>query len=191
MTLQDLIAFWREHGTKVLGSLAAFVATALLIPDLIPAVHMKYWLFANALLGGATVKRGFTNTAKTTGTTSQAGFVRPLMLAVMLAVAVPVTLFLPGCADLQQLRELSFDQKLQLSIDSAVTLTRSVGSAYDAQLITQKQASAYLDLVKDARDLFAIAVELKDSDARTAEGQLQLANDILLQLQRYLTEVQS
>lgn len=61
MTLQDLLTAWDDHGTKLLGSLAAIVATAMLIPDLIPAAHVKYWLFANALLGGGTVKRGFTN----------------------------------------------------------------------------------------------------------------------------------
>lgn len=54
-------SFWENHGTKLLGTAATIVATALIIPELIPAAHMKYWLFANALLGGATVKRGFTN----------------------------------------------------------------------------------------------------------------------------------
>lgn len=59
--MNSLIAFWNDHGTKLLGALATFVATALLIDGLIPPDHMKYWLFANALLGGVTVKRGFTN----------------------------------------------------------------------------------------------------------------------------------
>ncbi len=61
--MQALIDFWKEHGTKVLGYIAGFVATALLVPDLIPAEHMKYWIFANALAGGAIVRRGHTNTA--------------------------------------------------------------------------------------------------------------------------------
>ena len=60
--MKDVIALWEQHGTKILGTLATIVATALLIEGLIPDDHMKYWLFANALLGGATVKRGFTNT---------------------------------------------------------------------------------------------------------------------------------
>lgn len=59
--MNSLVAFWSDHGTKLLGAAATFVSTALIIPELIPAGHMKYWLFANALLGGATVKRGFTN----------------------------------------------------------------------------------------------------------------------------------
>jgi hypothetical protein len=64
MSLAQLAEYWDSHGTKILGALATFVATALLIQDLIPPDHMKYWLFANALLGGATVKRGFTNSSK-------------------------------------------------------------------------------------------------------------------------------
>ncbi len=59
--MNGLAEFWTQHGTKILGTAATFVATALLIDGLIPDAHMKYWLFANALLGGATVKRGFTN----------------------------------------------------------------------------------------------------------------------------------
>lgn len=62
--MKALADFWTEHGTKIIGTLATFVATGLLIEGLIPADHMKYWLFANALLGGATVKRGFTNSSK-------------------------------------------------------------------------------------------------------------------------------
>ena len=187
--MNNLAALWGAHGTKILGTLATVVATALLIDGLIPDAHMKYWLFANALLGGGVVKRGFTNTVSTNGAGKQSGFARPLMLAFLLAIAAPVTIAtLPGCATFQR---MSFDQQLQFSIDSAAAVTRSVSNAYDAKLITQKQAQQYLALVKDARDLFAIAIELKDADVKTAEGQLQLANDILLQLQRYLTEVES
>lgn len=59
--MNSLVTFWNEHGTKLLGVAATFVSTALIIPELIPAGHMKYWLFANAILGGGVVKRGFTN----------------------------------------------------------------------------------------------------------------------------------
>lgn len=59
--MKALIEFWDGHGTKLLGTAASVVSTAMLIPELIPAGHLKYWLFANALLGGGVVKRGFTN----------------------------------------------------------------------------------------------------------------------------------
>jgi hypothetical protein len=61
MSLQQITEYWQSHGTKILGTAATVVSSALLVPDLISAPHMKYWLFANALLGGITVKRGFTN----------------------------------------------------------------------------------------------------------------------------------
>lgn len=62
--MNSIISFWDSHGTKLLGAAATIVSTALIIPDLIPDAHMKYWLFANALFGGVTVKRGFDNSAK-------------------------------------------------------------------------------------------------------------------------------
>lgn len=188
MSLQQLIDVWKAHGTKILGFLSTVVSTALIIEGLIPEAHLKYWLFFNLLLGGTTVKRGFTNDKLQATANKQVGMVRMLMLAALLAIAVPVTTSIYGCAPVTQ---LSFDQQLQLSIDSTTEMTRAVTSAYDAKLISRKQAAAYLELVKNARTLFDIAIETKDSDIRSAEGQLRLANDILLQLQRYLNEVES
>jgi hypothetical protein len=66
MTLAQLAEFWDGHGTKILGALAFIVSSALLVEGLIPDAHIKYWIFANMLLGGGTVKRGFTNSSKGT-----------------------------------------------------------------------------------------------------------------------------
>ena len=61
------IATWIDaHATKLLGLATLVVSSALIVPDLIPSEHMKYWLFANALLGGSTVGRGYV-TAKRFG----------------------------------------------------------------------------------------------------------------------------
>jgi hypothetical protein len=59
--LESVLAHWAGHGTKILGGATLVVSSALSVPDLISPEHIKYWLFANALLGGLTVKRGFTN----------------------------------------------------------------------------------------------------------------------------------
>ena len=59
--MKAIVEFWKGHGTKILGTAASVVSTAMIIPELIPVEHLKYWLFANALLGGGVVKRGFTN----------------------------------------------------------------------------------------------------------------------------------
>ena len=60
--MKALLAFWKAHGTKILGYITLAVTSALIVPDLIPPDQMKYWLYMNAFLGGMTVKRGHTNT---------------------------------------------------------------------------------------------------------------------------------
>lgn len=64
--MNAIISLWTEHGTKLLGIAGLVVSSALLVPDLIPADQMKWWLFANALIDGFTVRRGYTN-VKATG----------------------------------------------------------------------------------------------------------------------------
>lgn len=59
--MNAIVGYWAGHGTKVLGTLAAIVAGLLLVPDLIPAAHMKFWQAANVVLGVLTVQRGFAN----------------------------------------------------------------------------------------------------------------------------------
>jgi hypothetical protein len=53
---------WKRHGTKVLGYITSTIPAVLLIEGLIPPTQVKYYLLALVLLGGATVKRGHTNT---------------------------------------------------------------------------------------------------------------------------------
>lgn len=59
--MKALSKYWRYHGTKVLGTIQVVVAGLLAVPEVIAQPHMKYWLAANAILGGLTVRRGFTN----------------------------------------------------------------------------------------------------------------------------------
>lgn len=59
ITVTQAIAWIDSHATKLLGLATLVVSSALIVPELIPAAHMKYWLFANALLGGSTVGRGY------------------------------------------------------------------------------------------------------------------------------------
>lgn len=64
-----LIAFWRGHGTKILGTVAAFVAgvqgaASIMTPN--PLTPHQALLLAglNAALALWTVKRGFENSAQ-------------------------------------------------------------------------------------------------------------------------------
>lgn len=105
--LKALVDFWDGHGTKILGSLAFFVSTALLVPDLIAEGHMKYWLFANALLGGGVVKRGFTN-SKNTPPSEQGGFIR---ISILIFLTMFLSMILFGCTANPVKEAESFEQK--------------------------------------------------------------------------------
>jgi len=59
----DIRLLWRLHGTKILGYAQGIVAGLVVIPDLIPPPHLKWWLAINVVLAVFTVKRGHTNSA--------------------------------------------------------------------------------------------------------------------------------
>lgn len=132
------------------------------------------------------IARGELNTLSAPTNPKQGGFVKPLMLALMLGVAAPVLMLTQsGCTTVQA---MSFDQQLKFTIDTHTAVTRSVTSALNARLISSKDAETYHKLAVSAREVIDAAVSLKDSDISTAEGQLQLANELLIELQKYLIE---
>lgn len=71
-TVKWMLALYAEHGTKILGTAAAIIASLLVIEGLIPADQVKWWQAANAVLGVLTVRRGFTN-SRAPDDTDQAG----------------------------------------------------------------------------------------------------------------------
>lgn len=54
--------WYRNHGTKILGTIGAVIPGLLGIHELIPPDDVKYWLAAGVIVGALTVKRGFENT---------------------------------------------------------------------------------------------------------------------------------
>lgn len=56
-----ILGYWRGHGTKILGGLAAIIPGLLGIDQLIPASQTKYWLAAGVVIGALTIQRGFSN----------------------------------------------------------------------------------------------------------------------------------
>lgn len=56
--LEHAIAFFKFHGTKVLGFAQGTVAAVSGVSDVIPPPHLKYWLATSAVL---TFWRGFVN----------------------------------------------------------------------------------------------------------------------------------
>jgi len=59
--LSFLVKWWRSHGTAILGFAGGFAAGAVLIPDLIPQAHQKYWAAANLAFSLLTIQRSQTN----------------------------------------------------------------------------------------------------------------------------------
>lgn len=64
--LPMIVSWWRGHGTKALGTVAAIIPGLLGIEGLIAAEHTKYWLAAGVVVGALTVQRGFTNSKQET-----------------------------------------------------------------------------------------------------------------------------
>lgn len=52
---------WAHHGTKLIGFAGLVVSSALAVEGLVPHEQMKWLVFANLVLSGLTVKRGFRN----------------------------------------------------------------------------------------------------------------------------------
>jgi hypothetical protein len=56
----NILSWWTNHGTKILGVAQGTVAALSGVAGIIPEHQLKYYLAASALL---TVWRGFTNSA--------------------------------------------------------------------------------------------------------------------------------
>lgn len=56
--MNTVLAFWRGHGTKLIGFLQGTIAAIAGVSDIIPPQHLKYYLGASAVL---TFWRGFLN----------------------------------------------------------------------------------------------------------------------------------
>jgi hypothetical protein len=59
--VKALARFWRAHGTKVLGYVAAAIPSLMTIQGLIPALQRKWWEAAGILVGLMVVHRGHQN----------------------------------------------------------------------------------------------------------------------------------
>ena len=66
---KQAVTFWGSHGTKALGSVATFLASAqtaalVMNPSPLDPKQMAWLAGANAFVGAWTVKRGFSNSAQ-------------------------------------------------------------------------------------------------------------------------------
>lgn len=118
---------------------------------------------------------------------SQGGFVRPVMLGILLAVSMPVALVVTGCASFGIQPARSFDQNLAYAYSSHTAVLDSAANALEAGSLTVEDAEAVLALADQSRVLLDSArLAAGAGDVTTAEGRLALATNVLQQLVAYL-----
>jgi hypothetical protein len=118
---------------------------------------------------------------------SQGGFVRPVMLGILLAVSVPVALVVTGCESMGIQPARSFDQNLAYAYSSHTAVLEAASNALEAGSLTVEDAEAVLALADQSRTLLDSArLAAGAGDVTTAEGRLALATNVLQQLVAYL-----
>lgn len=170
--------FWNNNGTKILGYLTTALATvAGLISigafnGLLEETTVRWMAIAITVLTGgtglATAQRGHINTAQVKIATAmetaikaqppaQGGFVRPLVLALLLAIAVPTMLALSGCAtNPDGSRELTNTGKIALQEVAAIAVSRHVRESPRAAERAQKIRAVLADL-QDLPDVATVS----------------------------------
>ncbi len=130
--IQEILRYLWERRTTVLG----YVVTALGImatSDLFTATQIKWFLLINGILTATLGHYNNRQVTHETPQTKQGGFARPLMLAFLLAVAVPVTVMLPGCG-------------INRPLEEAKTLEQKAFATYGSFVIVKEQAAKlYVD----------------------------------------------
>jgi hypothetical protein len=115
----------------------------------------------------------------------EGGFARPLMLAALLAVAMPVALVAPGCAAFQPAQ--TFEQSLAYAYGTHTALLDASANAVESGALSAEEARAVLRMADEAKlTLDTSRVAIGVGDVRTAEGQLRLATNVLTELRDYL-----
>lgn len=192
-------SFYSEHGTKILGALTAVLGT---LASLIAAGAFKELLTPTAIgwlnifvslstagVGGATMARGFNNSAQAKvasametaikATPGQSGFARPLALALLLAVAVPITV-LSGCASLgassateKLIVQAATMKFIESSDDRAAKASRIVKAAAQARVWLDTDGVTVADLQAAMVERIA-AADLEPSDKLLASALVEV-----------------
>lgn len=121
------------------------------------------------------------------GNQSQGGFVRPVVLAVLLALTLPVALTLPGCTHFGLEQAQTLDQRLAFAYGAHMAVLDAAAVGVQTGKLTAEDGEHVLKLADESRLLLdAGRVAAGGGDISTAEGRLVLALGVLTQLQTYL-----
>jgi hypothetical protein len=101
--------------------------------------------------------------------------------------AIFLSASLVACAQLGIVAPQSFEQRLAYTYGSVTAVRTSAAQALQAGTISKADAQKVLDLSDQARGLLdSSRMASKGGDMTNAVGQLNLANAVLLELQKYL-----
>lgn len=102
-------------------------------------------------------------------------------------IAPWLLIILSACASIGLAPPTTFEDRLAYAVSQNAAVRQAAANSYDAREISQDDARRVLaitDQVRSALDAARIASEA--GDPKTAEGRLQLATTILVEIQNYL-----
>lgn len=117
----------------------------------------------------------------------QGGFVRPMMLALLMAIALPMTCAFTGCSAIGLQQPQTLDERIAYAV-AANTAVRQVSTeALDARQIT----SADMAYIRGINDNISSALEValnaaQIGDLRTAEARLVLVTGLMSEVRKFL-----
>lgn len=100
-------------------------------------------------------------------------------------------LLLQGCQSLGLTTAKSFEDRLAYGYSTYTAVVTAAANALNAKEITSDDATKFQDIARNARQLLdAAKLTAGVGDVATAEGRLQLATSLLVELQNYLRSKQ-
>jgi hypothetical protein len=190
--MEKLISFISNHGTKVLGWLAA-IAGGIAVADkdlVLRTLGPNASDWALLITGIAAIIRGHQSTATekaAKAASSQSGFVRLALVAILALGSVATVASLSGCAAFGIEKPQTFKERLAFAYTTHTAIQKAAANALDAKEITKDDATRVLELADDSRKVLdAARLAFSAGDLSSAEGRLSLATSILIQLQSYL-----
>lgn len=107
----------------------------------------------------------------------------------MVAFPILALIILTACSALNLVSPKSLDEKLVYAYGVNTSLREAAASALDEQVITSSDAEYVLSVTDKSRKLLDAAQSYKMAgDPKTAEGQVAIATQVLLQLKAYLAQ---
>lgn len=189
-----MLAFLNANKTKLTGailSMLAFIQTNTALNGLLTPTQYAWTMF---FVGLFVTFLGFLNNPSPPDApvSKNGGFVRPLMLAFLLAIAVPVTFLLPGCGTNSPIQQAeSLEQKALATYGSYVIVKEQAAKLY-ADPVTPDSVKAALKAANDvAREplelLYKSVITYKELQEAVAvgtatEAEMQEAAEALLRL---------